>query len=488
VTGLAPGAEARQLTPTFPVSQAIQRRHFMRQIDVHKLSDEAEFNGFHKLVLVACALIIIFDGYDLAVVGIALPSIMKGMGVDVTSAGLMVSAALFGMMFGNILFGTLADRIGRRRVVVICITLFSVFTAAAGFTSDAITFSIARFIAGVGIGGVMPIVVAQMTEYSPLRMRSTLITLMYSGYSVGGVLAALLGKGLIESCGWQSVFIAAGLPVILVPLILKAFPESMPFLIKKGRIDELKNIVSKMEPSYRPQASDRFALPSEDKADNAPIRHLFQDKRGFSTVMFWVAFLMCLFMVYGLSSWLTKLMASAGYSLGSALTFVLVLNFGAIVGAIGGGWLADRFHIKFVLAGMYLLAAASITLLGCKVPTEVLYLLVGLAGASTIGTQIVSLAYAGQFYPMAVRGTGIGWALGVGRIGAILAPIVIGVLVGMALPLQQNFIAIALPALIAAIAISLIDHRLSASAHHEDATSSVADPAPARAAAGHAAS
>src|SRR5258706_7602888 len=116
----------------------------------------------------------------------------------------------------------------------------------------------------------------------------------------------------------------------------------MRFLAEKGRIDELKKIVSKMEPSYQPQAGDRFALPSEDKADNAPIRHLFQEGRGFSTVMFWITFLLCLFMVYGLSSWLTKLMAGAGYSLGSALTFVLVLNFGATVGAIGGGLVADR--------------------------------------------------------------------------------------------------------------------------------------------------
>ena len=450
----------------------------MRQIDVHELSDKAKFSGFHKLVLLSCALIIIFDGYDLAVVGIALPSIMKSMAVDATRAGFMVSAALFGMMFGNILFGTLADRIGRRKVVVICIALFSVFTAAAGFTSDPITFSVMRFIAGVGIGGVMPNVVAQMTEYSPVRIRSTLTTLMYSGYSVGGVIAALLGKGMIENYGWQSVFIAAGVPVLLIPFILKAFPESMPFLIKKGRIDELKDIVSRIEPTYQPKTTDMFALPSEDKADNAPIRHLFHEGRGFSTVMFWIAFMMCLFMVYGLSSWLTKLMASAGYGLGSALTFVLVLNFGAVVGAIGGGWLADRFHIKYVLASMYLLAAVSITLLGFKAPTEILLVLVGLAGASTIGTQIVSLAYAGQFYPMAVRGTGIGWALGVGRVGAIAAPIVIGVLVGMSMPLQQNFIAIALPGLIAAIAISLIDHRRSASAHHADVTSPSSDPHP----------
>lgn len=131
---------------------------------------------------------------------------------------------------------------------------------------------------------------------------------------------------------------------------------------------------------------------------------------------------------------------------------MLVLNFGAMIGAIGGGWLADRFHIKHVLVAFYALAAVSITLLGYKVPTEILYILVGLAGASTIGTQILTYAYVGQYYPMAVRSTGIGWASGVGRSGAILAPILIGALVSMALPLEQNFMAIAIPAVIAVIA------------------------------------
>lgn len=447
----------------------------MRQIDVHQLADEARFNRFHGLVLFWCALIIIFDGYDLAVAGIALPSIMQSMGVDATQAGFMVSSALFGMMFGAIFLGTIADRIGRRWAIAICIVLFSVFTAAAGFTSDPVTFSVTRFLAGLGIGGVMPNVVAQMTEYSPRKIRGTMVTLMFSGYSVGGMLAAVVGKGLIESYGWQSVFLAAGLPVLLIPMVMKSLPESMPFLIRSGRLDEVKNVLSRLEPSYRPQADDRFALP-ELKAGEAPIGKLFQDGRGFSTVMFWVAFFMCLFMVYALSSWLAKLMASAGYSLGSALTFVLVLNFGAMIGAVGGGWLADRFNIKHVLVGMYALAAVSITLLGYPVPTPVLFVLVGLAGASTIGTQIVTYAYAGQFYPMAARGTGIGWASGVGRSGAILAPIVIGMLVGMALPLQQNFVAIAIPAVIAALAVSMIDHRRSASASHEAA---LGTPAPA---------
>jgi AAHS family benzoate transporter-like MFS transporter len=153
-------------------------------------------------------------------------------------------------------------------------------------------------------------------------------------------------------------------------------------------------------------------------------------------------------------------MAGAGYSLGSALTFVLVLNFGGMLGAVGGGWLADRFSIKWVLVGMYLLAAVSISLLGAgNVSTTALFVLVGLAGASTIGTQIVTYAYVGQFYPIAMRSTGIGWASGVGRSGAIVAPIVIGVLVGLALPLQLNFVAIAVPAVIAAVAVSLIGER-----------------------------
>ena len=424
----------------------------------------------------SCALIIIFDGYDLAVVGIALPSIMKDLGVDPTQAGFMVSSALFGMVFGAIFLGTMADRIGRRKAMAICIALFSIFTAAAGLTRDPVMFSVARFLAGLGIGGVMPNVVAHMTEYAPKKIRATLVTLMFSGYAVGGVVAAILGKGMIETYGWQSVFFAAGLPVLLIPAILKWLPESMPFLLARGRHEQLKAIAAKVEPSYKPVASDRLTVPAEDKADSAPIRHLFREGRGFSTVMFWIAFFMCLFMVYALSSWLTKLMAGAGYSLGSALTFVLVLNCGAIIGAVGGGWLADRFHIKAVLAAMYALAAVSITLLGVPMPTAALFIVVGLAGASTIGTQIVANAYTGQFYPMAVRSTGLGWALGIGRVGAILAPIVIGLLVSMKLPLQQNFIAISIPAVIGMIAVLLIDHRRSSSAHHVDMSVDLPDP------------
>jgi MFS transporter, AAHS family, benzoate transport protein len=442
----------------------------MHRIDVHKLVDESKFNRFHGLVLFWGVLILILDGYDLAVVGAALPSIMKDMGVDSTKAGFMASSALFGMMFGAIFLGTLADRIGRPLMISICVALFSVFTATAGLTHDPVTFSVTRFLAGLGIGGVLPIVTAQMAEFAPRRIRARLVTLVFAGYSIGGLLVALTGKQLIETYGWQSVFFTALAPVLLIPFIMKTMPESMPFLIKKNRNAELRRIVKKLVPSYPLQEHEQFVVPTEDRATSAPVAKLFHDGRGFSTVMIWVAFFMGLFMVYALSSWLTKLMAMAGYSLGSALTFSIVFNLGAMVGAVLGGWLGDKYNIKYVLVAFYAMGAISLTLMGYTKSTELLFLIVFIVGASTLGTQLLAYAYAGEFYPTAIRSTGVGFASGIGRTGAIAAPILIGALVSLELPLEQNFMAIGLAGLLGTIAVMLINHRLSASTHHSDAT------------------
>jgi len=442
----------------------------MHRIDVHKLVDEAKFNRFHSVVLLWCVLIIVIDGYDIAVAGIALPSIMKAMGVDASTAGFMAGSALFGMTFGAIFLGTLADKIGRRWTISICVALFSVFTAAAGFASDPITFSVMRFLAGVGIGGVMPNIVAQMTEYSPQKIRGRMVTVMFSGYALGGILAALIGMQFIEVYGWQSVFIAAGAPLLLIPFIMKSMPESLPFLISHHDNTHLRQIVARIQPSLRMEAHEEFLVPVEDRSDGAPVGKLFHDGRGLSTVMFWIAFFMGLFMIYALSSWLTKLMAMSGYSLGSALTFFLVLQCGAMVGAISGNWLADKFQIKYMLIVMYLLGAVFLYMMTFKTSQEVLYVIIALVGATTTGTQILTYAYAGQFYPTAIRSTGIGFASGVGRAGAILAPILIGVLVSLNLPLNQNFLVIAAAGLMGAIAVAFINHRVSASTHHIDAT------------------
>lgn len=438
----------------------------MQTVNIQKLIDDSKFNDYHAKILIWCFLVLVLDGYDLAVVGAALPLIMKEMGVTATTAGFMASSALFGMMLGAMSFGTLADKVGRPRMLVICIVLFSVFTAAAGLTHDPLSFSATRFIAGLGIGGVLPIVAAQMGEYAPASIRTRLVALVFAGYAVGGILVALTGKQLIQDFGWQSVFYVAALPVLLIPLILKTMPESVPFLIRNNRDAHLRAIVAKLDPTSQLPPDARFAMPAKTDAGDAPIRALFRDQRGFSTIMIWIAFFFGLFMVYALSSWLTKLLALSGYSLGSALNFILVFNIGAIVGAIGGAWLGDRFNIKHVLVSLYAAGAMSLTLMGFVKSTELLFVIVFIVGATTLGTQLVAYAYAAAFYPAAIRSTGVGFASGVGRAGGILAPIMIGALVALNLPLEQNFIAIGLAGLLGMIAVVLINHRLCASVGH----------------------
>jgi len=428
------------------------------QIDVQKLVAESRFNRSHALILFWCMLVLILDGYDLGVVGAALPSIMADLNIGAASAGIMASSALFGMMIGAMFLGTLSDKFSRPMMICVCVALFSVFTAAAGLTNDMVTFSITRFIAGLGIGGAMPIVAAQMSEFAPTRLRTLLVTMVFAGYSIGGILVALTSKQLIEAYSWRSVFIAAILPVLLIPLIIKTLPNSLAYLVRKGRTDELRSIVSKFRPDYKPLANISFVLPAGSGGQDVPVRELFKDGRSFSTLMIWVAFFTGLFMVYALSSWLTKLMAMAGYSLGSALNFVLVFNIGAMVGGMLGGWLGDKLNVKYVLFAFYVTGAVSLAAMGYTTSTTLLFLVVFIVGASTLGTQLLAYAYAGGFYPASIRSTGVGFASGIGRLGAILAPILIGALVALDLSLAQNFTAIAIAGAIGAVAVLMIDH------------------------------
>jgi len=213
------------------------------------------------------------------------------------------------------------------------------------------------------------------------------------------------------------------------------------------------------------QAQEQFLVPQEDEVEAAPASKVFQDGRAFSTVMFWVANFSGLFMLYALNTWLTKLMATLGYSLGSALTFLIAYNIGAMVGAVGGGWL----HPKWVLFSFCVMAAVSLVVMGYGVAPGLLSLIVCAVGAFTLGTQILTNAYGGMFYPTAIRSTAVGFNYGAGRIGGILAPVLIGWLVGLNLAPQQNFVAIAVVGVIGAIAVALINHNVSASTHHIDA-------------------
>lgn len=431
------------------------------KLDINTVVDKARFTAFHWNVLIWCLLIIIFDGYDLVIYGVALPLLMQEWALSAVQAGLLASTALFGMMFGAMCFGTLSDKIGRKNTIMICVAIFSGFTFLGSFATTPVEFGILRFIAGLGIGGVMPNVVALMTEYAPKRIRSTLVALMFSGYAIGGMTSALLGAWLVADYGWKIMFHIALIPFLALPLIWKCLPESLMFLTKKGKSVQVAEIVRKIAPEQSLTASTQFTLAEVTQADQAPLRALFQQGRSFSTFMFWIAFFMCLLMVYALGSWLPKLMIQAGYSLGASMIFLFALNIGGMVGAIGGGVLADKFHLKPVLSIMFAVGAVALIMLGFNSPQLVLYTLIAIAGAATIGAQILLYTFVAQFYPAAVRSTGMGWASGIGRIGAIVGPVLTGALLTLQLPHQMNFLVIAIPGVIAAIAIFMVNLKAS---------------------------
>ncbi|MGB8808718.1 MAG: aromatic acid/H+ symport family MFS transporter [Acinetobacter calcoaceticus] len=433
------------------------------KVNINELIDKASFTSFHWKVLIWCLLIIIFDGYDLVIYGVALPLLMQQWSLTAVEAGLLASAALFGMMFGAMIFGTLSDKLGRKKTILICVTLFSGFTFIGAFAKGPTEFAILRFIAGLGIGGVMPNVVALMTEYAPKKIRSTLVAIMFSGYAIGGMTSALIGAWLVKDMGWQIMFLIAGLPLLLLPLIWKFLPESLAFLVKSNQSEQAKSIVSKIAPQTQVNANTELVL-NESTTTEAPVRALFQQGRTFSTFMFWIAFFMCLLMVYALGSWLPKLMLQAGYSLGASMLFLFALNIGGMVGAIGGGALADRFHLKPVITIMFIVGSAALILLGINSPQFILYSLIAIAGAATIGSQILLYTFVAQFYPTALRSTGMGWASGIGRIGAIIGPVLTGALLTFELPHQMNFLAIAIPGVIAALAIFMVNLKASVAA------------------------
>ncbi|BCX73872.1 MULTISPECIES: MFS transporter [Acinetobacter] len=438
----------------------------MQTINANEVIDHAKLKAIHWRVILLSALIIIFDGYDLVIYGVALPKLMAEWKIDSITAGFLGSVALFGMMFGAILFGSLSDKLerygfSRKKLIILCICLFSGFTLLCGYASDPQSFGIFRFLAGLGLGGVMPNIIALMTEYAPKKLRSTLVSLMFSGYAVGGMCSALLGMWLVPQFGWKIMFILGGIPLLLIPIIWLLLPESIDYLVRRNKTEKAADILKQINSNINYTAQTKICLDQNNQSSSqSPIKDLFADNRAMITLLFWLSVFMALVLVYALGNWLPKLMLEAGYDLSTSLVFLLALNIGGMLGAICGGYLADRFNLVKVLCTLFLSGAAAFILLSFNLPTIILYFCIAVAGAASIGGQILLLAYMSQFYSSNIRATGLGMALGVGRLGAILGPILCGWLLSLNLPIHYNFIALSIPCMIAVLSISMIHLRL----------------------------
>lgn len=405
-----------------------------------------------RLIVAICGLSIAFDGYDLTVYGTTVPSLLKEWDIGAAQAGTIGSYALVGMLIGALVVGTVTDVFGRRRVLLGCITWFSVLMALCALAPSPEVFGGLRFLAGLGLGGVMPTASALVIEYAPQGKRNFTYVFMQSGYAVGGIVAAALAIPLIPAVGWQVMYLIGAAPLVLVlPLAVKYLPESLEYLVVQGRHTDARALADRLGVAMPQPAAPAPARPRSRKSS---LSALFARGYAVPTILFWLATFCALLLVYGLNTWLPQLMRESGYALGSALSFLLVFNLGSIVGSLIGGRAADRFGSKPVIFVAFILAAVSVAALSGKHPMIVLYILFAVGGYGTIGTQNLINAFVTGYYPLGARATGIGWSLGVGRLGALLGPLVGGLLISSGLGLDRSFFVFASVAVIGALIIA----------------------------------
>lgn len=425
--------------------------------------DRATWPPVTLLVLAICGLAIVADGYDVVIYGAVIPSLLHehGWGLTPAGAGLIGSFALIGMLIGATTVGTLTDILGRRRMLIGCLIWFSVMTGLCATATSPEAFGAFRFLAGLGLGGVLPTASALSGEYSHPKARNLVFAIIFSGFPVGGIIAAFTGMFVIPRFGWQAMFLLGLLPLVLiVPVAWKFLPESIAFLRAKGRHAEAERTARRWNVPVRDTREETSATaqaPTGAGTDTmSPVKTLLSRDYIVATLCFLAMSCLCLFMIYGYNTWLPEIMRRAGYSSGSALGFLLMFNLGAVVGQLLISLAADRLGSKPIIVTTCLLAGVAVMLLSLRLPTAVLYTAVALGGVGAMGTQTFVLAYVSKYYPVRMGATALGWTLGFGRLGSMLAPPLLGVIIGAGLAFQWNFYALAVPALIGAVLIGLV--------------------------------
>lgn len=406
-------------------------------------------------IIVLCGLCVTFDGYDLVVYGTTVPALMSEWGIGPAEAGRIGSYALIGMLIGALVAGTVSDLVGRRRTLLACVTWFSALTALTAAATSPEIFGLLRLLAGIGLGGLMPIAAALVVEYAaPARANLTYVV-MQSGYPVGAFLASILAIPLLPTAGWRVMYLIGAAPLVLVlPFALRFLPESLEFLVLAGRTEQAKDLAKRLG---RP--IPEVARP-ERRSWTTVLRALVERGRLAGTLLLWLSAFCSLLIVYGMNTWLPQIMREAKFPLGSALSFLAVFSSGAIVGTLFGGRLADRYGAKRVIVTSFLIAAASMALMTITRDAVALYALVALAGYGTIGTQTLLNVHITRHYPASLRPAGVGWALGIGRLGAVLGPTLGGLVLASGVAYQWNFWMFAAVALVGLAAVSLVPTRV----------------------------
>lgn len=420
-------------------------------LDVSAFIDAQPVSRLQYRVILLCGLVVLFDGLDTQVIGYLGPALSLEWNIPRAQLGPVFSASLVGLMAGLLIIGPISDRIGRRYSIIVSVFLFSFCTLLTAFAQGVNDLMLYRFLAGIGLGGAMPNALALTGEYCPKRLRATLVIIMFCGFSLGSILGGLLSALLLDTYGWRAVFlVGAALPLLLLPVLVYTLPESLQFLLLRNkRHAEAHHILSSIAPGHDEKRLLGGDAPSMAKV---PVTDLFLQQRTRGTLMLWAVFFMNLMVFYFLQSWLPTLFTDSGLSQQSAVLMTTLISVGGIVAGIISGPLMDRYNAYKVLAGLYLGGAVFVITIGMASPA-LLALATFFAGFCVSGAQKSINALAVIFYPTKVRSTGVGWALGIGRFGSILGPVLAGWLLGWGWSTANLMQLAAVPMLLAAALI-----------------------------------
>jgi AAHS family 4-hydroxybenzoate transporter-like MFS transporter len=429
------------------------------KLNVSELVDNSKLGAFQTGIFILCGLCLIMDGFDVQAIGYVAPEIIREWHISSGLLGPVFSAAPFGVLIGSLLFSMLADRIGRRPVLIGLTLYFSVLTLLTARVHSVNELLAIRLIAGMGLGGLMPNAVALVGEYSPRRMRDTLIMVVSNGFTAGAAVGGFVSAWLIPAFGWRSVFYFGGAtPLLIGVLMFFWLPESLQFMVLKGKAERgksrerLAHWVKRMDPRAAANSDTRYAVEEKVKRNGVPMVNLFRDGRAIGTTLLWIVNFMNLINLFFLSSWLPTVVRDAGYSASNAVLVGTTLQVGGTIGALALGWFATRLSLISVLTTSFAMACVSIATIGQQgLPLAFLFMVVFVAGWGVVGGQAGVNALASGYYPTDLRATGVGAGLGVGRVGAIVGPVVAGEMLLRNWTARELFIAAAIPALISAV-------------------------------------
>jgi AAHS family 4-hydroxybenzoate transporter-like MFS transporter len=423
-------------------------------LNISEAIDNSRFGSFQIGLCILCGLCLVMDGFDVQAMGYVAPVILKEWHVSNAQFGGVFGSGLFGILVGSLLFSMLADKIGRRPVLIAVTLCFSVLTFLTARAANVQQMIVIRFFAGTVLGAIMPNAVALVGEYSPRRLRVTVMMIVGNGFTTGAAFGGFIARWFIERFGWRSVFyFGAAAPLLIAAIMIVALPESLQFLVlHRKHLEKAARWFKRIDPSASGDASRYYVL--ETKRPGVPWIHLFHEGRAIGTILLWIVNFMNLLNLYFLASWLPTVANQAGYAVGTA---VLVGTMEQLAGMIGGltlGFLVHRLGFVTVLTSCFAVACVNIALIGQPgLSLSMLFVVVFLAGYGVAGGQTAINALSASYYPTDLRATGIGAGLGIGRIGAIIGPVVGGVLMSRHLPSQTLFQVAAVPAFISAVAM-----------------------------------